>query len=39
MKAIKHKRFFIPDNILELFFGLGILGSEKVNAGERFPEM
>ena len=23
MKAIKHKRFFIPDNILELFFGLG----------------
>tara|TARA_B100000780_G_C21076463_1_gene433336 strand:- start:48 stop:650 length:603 start_codon:yes stop_codon:yes gene_type:complete len=23
MKAIKHKRFFIPDNVLELFFGLG----------------
>ena len=23
MKTIKHKRFFIPDNILELFFGLG----------------
>jgi len=23
MKGIKHKRFFIPDNILELFFGLG----------------
>ena len=23
MKAIKHKRFFIPDNILELMFGLG----------------
>ena len=23
MKTIKHKRFFIPDNVLELFFGLG----------------
>jgi hypothetical protein len=23
MKTIKHKRFFIPDNLLELFFGLG----------------
>ena len=23
MKAIKHKRFFIPDNVLELMFGLG----------------
>ena len=23
MKGIKHKRFFIPDNVLELFFGLG----------------
>jgi len=23
MKAIKHKRFFIPDNILELLFGVG----------------
>ena len=23
MKTIKHKRFFIPDNVLERFFGLG----------------
>jgi len=23
MKTIKHKRFFIPDNVLELFFGVG----------------
>ena len=23
MKTIKHKRFFIPDNVLELMFGLG----------------
>ena len=23
MKAIKHKRFFIPDNVIELMFGLG----------------
>jgi hypothetical protein len=23
MKSIKHNRFFIPDNLLELFFGLG----------------